>query len=87
MFWIAGAGSLLLIVVTVAGLVDVFRYRDRMTTSQVVAWSIFIVILPIVGVVSYVFWRVSRSETMQESMAFQDAHPIESDKRPPIQQG
>ena len=86
-FWIAGAGSLLLLVVTVAGLVDVFRYRDRMKTSQVVAWSIFIVILPLVGIISYIFWRISRSETMQESMAFQDEHPIENDKRPPIQQG
>jgi hypothetical protein len=85
--WIAGAGSLLLLVVAVAGLVDVFRYRDRMKTSQTVAWSIFIVIVPFVGVISYFLWRVSRSETMQESMAFQDEHPIESDGRPPIQQG
>jgi hypothetical protein len=87
MFWIAGAGSLLLLVVTVAGLVDVYRYRGHMKTSQVVAWSIFIVILPFVGVLSYVFWRISRSETMQESIAYQNEHPIESDERPPIQQG
>lgn len=87
MFWIAGAGSLLLLVVTVVGLVDVFRHRERMKTSQLVAWSIFIVILPFVGVISYFLWRISRSETMEESMAYQDDHPIERDERPPIQQG
>ena len=58
-----------------------------MKTSQLVAWSIFIVILPFVGVISYFFWRISRSETMEESMAYQDDHPIERDERPPIQQG
>jgi hypothetical protein len=85
--WIVGAGSLLLLVVTVAGLVDVLRNRDRMKTTEVVAWSIFIVILPFVGVISYFLWRISHSETMQESMEYQDDHPIESDERPPIQQG
>jgi hypothetical protein len=58
-----------------------------MKASQLVAWSIFIVILPFVGVISYFFWRISRSETMQESMAYQGEHPIERDERPPIQQG
>lgn len=87
MFWIAGAGTLLLLIVTVVGLVDVFRYRHRMKTSQVVAWSIFIVVLPFVGVISYVLWRISRSETMDDSIAFQGEHPIENDERPPIQQG
>lgn len=87
MVWIAGAGSLLLLVVTILGLVDVFRHRDRMKTSEVVGWVIFIVVVPIVGLVSFLLWRISRSETMQESIAFQDEHPIESNARPPTQQG
>ena len=87
MVWIAGAGSLLLLIATVAGLLDVYRYRDRMKTSQLVGWTIFILVVPVVGLISYVIWRISRSDTMEESMEYQDEHPIQSDKRPPIQQG
>ncbi len=87
MVWIAGAGSLLLLIATVAGLLDVYRHRDRMKTSQLVGWTIFILVVPVVGLISYVMWRISRSETMEESMEYQDEHSIQSDKRPPIQQG
>jgi heme/copper-type cytochrome/quinol oxidase subunit 2 len=87
MVWVAGAGSLILVVVTVAGLFDVFRYRDRIGTSQLVAWMIFIVVVPIVGLLSYVLWRISRSDTMDESIDFQEEHPVEDERRPPIQQG
>jgi hypothetical protein len=87
MVWVAGAGSLILVVVTVAGLFDVFRYRDHIGTSQLVAWMIFIVVVPIVGLLSYVLWRISRSDTMDESIDFQEEHPVEDERRPPIQQG
>ena len=87
MVWIAGAGTLLLVIITVAALVSVFGYRDHMKTSQLVTWTIFILVVPVVGVLSYVLWRISRSGSMEESMEFQHEYPIESDKRPPIQQG
>jgi high-affinity Fe2+/Pb2+ permease len=87
MVWIAGAGSLLLLVGTVAGLWDLYRYRNRVKTSLLVGWTVFILVVPVVGLISYVLWRISRSETMEESMEFQDEHPIQGDKRPPIQQG
>ena len=87
MIWVAGAGSLILVVVTAAGLVDVFRYWDHISTSQLVAWMIFILVVPIVGLLSYVLWRISRSDTMEESIDFQGEHPIEDERRPPIQQG
>lgn len=87
MVWVAGAGSLVLVGVTAVGLVDVFRYRDRISTSQLVAWMVFIVVVPIVGLVSYALWRVSRSDTMEESIDFQKEHPVEGEQHPPIQQG
>ena len=68
MVWIAGAGSLLLLVGTVAGLWDLYRYRNRVKTSLLVGWTVFILVVPVVGLISYVLWRISRSETMEESM-------------------
>jgi hypothetical protein len=58
-----------------------------MKRSQVVGWTIFMVVVPVVGILSYAFWRIAHSETMEESIAYQDEHPIEGDARPPIQQG
>ena len=53
MIWIAGAGSLLVLVLVVIGLVDLGRNRHEMETSQVVIWAIVVVLLPVVGLVGY----------------------------------
>jgi len=45
------------------------------------------VAVPIVGLLSYLLWTISRSDTMEESIGFQEEHPIEDERRLPIQQG
>jgi hypothetical protein len=82
--WIAGAGSLLVLVLVVIGLVDLGRNRHEMETSQVVIWAIVVVLLPVVGLVGYLLWRLARSGAMQESMDFQDEHSGKGKAYPPI---
>jgi hypothetical protein len=82
--WIAGAGSLLVLVLVVIGLVDLARNRHEMETSQVVIWAIVVVLLPVVGLVGYLLWRLARSGAMRESMDFQDEHSGKGKAYPPI---
>ncbi len=84
MIWMAGAGSLLLLVLMVIGLVDLARNRHKMETSQVVIWAIVIVLLPAVGLISYLLWRVARSDAIVDSMEFQDKHSGKGTAYPPI---
>ena len=78
MVWMAGAGSLLLLVLLVIGLVNLIRNRHKMETSQVVIWAILIVLLPVIGLVAYLLWRIARSESMQDAIDFHDEY---ADKR------
>ncbi len=78
MIWIAGAGSVLLLVLLVVGLVDLVRNRHTMETWQVVMWAVLIVVIPVFGLVAYLFWRLARTETMQDAIDFHDEH---SDRR------
>jgi NADH:ubiquinone oxidoreductase subunit 6 (subunit J) len=77
--WLAGAGSLLVLVLVVVGLLDLVRYRHKMEGWQFVLWALAIVFLPIIGLVAYLFWRLSRSQDMQDAIEFQDEY---STKKP-----
>jgi len=70
MIWVAGAGSLVLFVLAVIGLVDLIRNRHTMETWQFVVWAALIVLVPVIGLVSYLFWRIFRSEAMQDAIDF-----------------
>ncbi len=84
MIWMAGAGSLLLLVLIVIGLVDLARNRHKMETPQLVIWAIVIILLPVIGLVAYLFWRIARSDAMVESMDFQEQHSGKGKSYPPI---
>jgi hypothetical protein len=75
MVWAAGAGSLVLFVLAVVGLVDLIRTRHTMETWQVVVWAALIVLAPVIGLVAYLFWRLFRSEAMQDAIDFQEEQP------------
>jgi hypothetical protein len=66
MVWAAGAGSFLLFVLAVVGLVDLIRTRHTMETWQVVVWAVTIVLAPIIGLVAYLFWRLFRTDAVQD---------------------
>jgi hypothetical protein len=70
--WVAGGGSVVLLILAVVGLVDLTRNRDKMETWQVVVWAVMIVLVPVLGLVSYLFWRIFRSEAMQGAIAVND---------------
>jgi len=68
--WMVGAGSLVLLVFMILGLVDLFKQRASMSTGQTVGWALFIIIVPIIGLFSYLFWRISRSDAMQDAIDY-----------------
>ena len=70
--WELGAGSLLLFVLAVVGLVDLSRARHTMETWQVVVRAVTIVLVPVIGLVVFLFWRLSRSEAMQDAIDFHE---------------
>ena len=80
MIWIAGAGGLLLLVLVIIGLVDLYRHRHTMEAWQVVVWALVLIFVPVGGLVVYLVWRISRSDTMQDAQAYQQEH---SDGRGP----
>lgn len=65
MIWIAGAGSLLLLVLLIIALWDLTRNRHAMGTRTVVIWALVLIFLPVLGLVWYLFWRISRAEMLQ----------------------
>jgi hypothetical protein len=81
--WAAGGGSVVLLILAIVGLVNLIRNRDKMETWQVVGWAALIVLVPILGLVSYLFWRIFRSESMQGAFAVNNERPNEG-WRPPI---
>ncbi len=84
MIWMAGAGSVLLLVLVVVGLADLIGNRHKMETRQVVIWAVVIVLVPVIGLVSYLLWRLARSDSMQGSIDFQNEHSGKSESYPPI---
>jgi heme/copper-type cytochrome/quinol oxidase subunit 2 len=66
MVWIAGAGSTLLILLLALGLWDLARNRHKWATRTVVIWALVLIFLPILGLVWYLFWRISRAEILQQ---------------------
>jgi len=81
--WMVGAGSLVLLVFMVLGLVDLFKQRSSMSTGQTVGWALFFVIVPLIGLFSYLFWRISRSDAMEDSIAYNDRMGGSSRPLPP----
>lgn len=82
MIWLAGGGSLLLLVLLAVGIFDLIGHRDTMETRQVVLWLIVLVVLPVVGVVIYLLWRLARSDAMVDAMDYQAEHPVDPMNRP-----
>ena len=83
MVWIAGSVSLVVIVFEIIALVDLVKHRHTMKTWEVVAWAVFILIVPLVGLFSYLLWRISRGDALAESMEFQDKYSKGDTELPP----
>ena len=81
--WLIGTGSILLIALWVIGLVDLFRNRRKMETWQLVVWALFIILVPIIGLVTYLFWRIMHSEAMLDALSVEHDAGGPGD-RPPI---
>jgi len=78
--------SLFVVVLAIVGLVDLVRQRHTMAGWQLVLWALLIVLVPIVGLIAYLFWRISRSEAMRDAMSVpRDQTP--PDQRPPVDPG
>ena len=83
MIWIAGTASLIIIVFEIIALIDLVKYRHSMETWQLVAWAVFIVVVPLIGLFSYLLWRISRSDAMTDSIEFQDKYSKGNRQLPP----
>ena len=83
MVWIAGTASLIIIVFEIIALIDLVKYRHSMETWQLVAWAVFIVVVPLIGLFSYLLWRISRSDAMTDSIEFQDKYSKGNRQLPP----
>jgi uncharacterized membrane protein HdeD (DUF308 family) len=75
-YWI-GTGSLIVGILAILGLVDLFRTRHTMETWQLVLWAALIILVPLIGLIAYLFWRISRSEAMQDALS------VPRDQTPP----
>jgi heme/copper-type cytochrome/quinol oxidase subunit 2 len=82
--WIAGAGSLLLLVFLIAGLVDLFRSRHTMETWQVVVWAVVLILVPVAGLIIYLFWRISRSDMIQDTRNYEGEQSNRRGPTPPV---
>lgn len=83
MVWIAGSVSLIVVVFEIIGLIDLVKQRHSMETWQLVAWAVSILVVPFIGLVSYLLWRIARSDAMTESMEFQDKYSKGNRQLPP----
>ncbi len=79
MVWMIGAGSLLGVVLIVAGLVSLARIRHTMGLPQFVLWVAIIVLLPFAGLIAYLFWRIARAESIQDAARYADEQPNRPD--------
>ena len=68
-YWLGAGASLVVLVLWILGLVDLFRNRHTMETWQVVVWALLIIFVPAIGLIAYLFWRISRSEAMQDALS------------------
>lgn len=58
------AGSVVIVIVGMIGLWDLWRSRSSLETWQFSIWGIFIVILPLLGVIAWLLYRISKSEAI-----------------------
>lgn len=78
MVYVLGVGaSLIVAILWIVGLVDLFRNRHTMETWQVVTWAALIILIPAIGLIAYLFWRISRSEAMKDALS------VPRDQTPP----
>jgi hypothetical protein len=82
--WLIGAGSLLLVLLMVIGLVDLFKIRHTIGTPQLVLWAALVVMLPVVGLITYLFWRIARAASIQDAMHYHDDQSEGTDPESPI---
>lgn len=83
MVWIAGTASLIVVVFEIIALIDLVKVRHSMETWQLVAWAVFILVVPLIGLFSYLLWRIARSDAMTESIDFQDQYSKGNRQLPP----
>ena len=83
MVLIAGSVSLVVVVLEIITLVNLVRYRRHLETWQVVLWAVFIVIVPLIGMTSYLMWRVSRSDALVDSIEYEEEFSKGNKKLPP----
>ncbi len=84
MVWAVGGVSVLLVVFILIGLYDLIRNRHTMEPSQVVIWAALIVLVPAVGLIAYLFWRLFRTQAMLDSADYFDKNRNDGGKLPPI---
>jgi heme/copper-type cytochrome/quinol oxidase subunit 2 len=53
-----------------------------MKSYQLVIWAIVLVLVPVIGLVAYLLWRIARSDAMQDSMDYEEELPGWSGRRP-----
>jgi len=80
---IAGSVSLVVVVLEIITLVNLVRYRRHIETWQVVVWAVFIVLVPLIGMTSYLMWRVSRSDALVDSIEYEEEFSKGNKKLPP----
>ena len=68
-YWLGAGASLIVLIMWIVGLVDLWRNRHTMETWQVVLWAALIILIPAIGLIAYLFWRISRSEAMQDALS------------------
>jgi len=83
MVWIAGTASLVIVIFEIIALVDLVKYRHSMETWQLVAWAVFILVVPLIGLFSYLLWRIARSDALTESIDFQNEYSKGNRQLPP----
>lgn len=82
-FALAGAGALI-VIAWIIGLVDIFRNRKMLGTGMLVVWVLVIVVIPVIGVISWLLYRISKSEAMIEAMDMGNARPDDTPPLPPM---
>jgi hypothetical protein len=80
---IAGSVSLVVVVLEIITLVNLVRFRRHLETWQVVLWAVFIVLVPLIGMTSYLMWRVSRSDALVDSIEYEEEFCKGNKKLPP----
>ena len=82
-FALAGAG-VLVVIAWIIGLIDIFRYRHRLGTGMLVVWLLVIFVIPVIGVISWLLYRISKSEAMIEALEAGNTRPEDTPPLPPM---